>query len=304
MNQTCFLGANSREGFASLYSAFPGEPGAFLHIIKGGPGTGKSSFMRCIGQAAEAHSLDAVYVLCSGDPQSLDGVYIPALRRAWVDGTAPHVAEPRSFGVDADYLNLGRFCRTPFPARDCAEIEALTTAYRACYRDAYRHLTRATLREADAPSPEPAELLAGLDSANASPLWPTRRFLRAISCEGVVFLEEELRKLCPELLRITPAALTALSGELERRALPAIRCPLPLDTARLDAILLPWAGVAFLAAWETEGLDEAVAALREAKALHDQLEAIYAPHMDFEALTTFTEQTLRALFREGTGARF
>ena len=114
MTQTYFLGANSQEGFASLYRFFPGEPDAFLHIIKGGPGTGKSGFMRRIGQAAEEQGLDVHYVLCSGDPDSLDGVYIPAMRLAWVDGTAPHVAEPASFGVDSDYVNLGAFCRTPF----------------------------------------------------------------------------------------------------------------------------------------------------------------------------------------------
>ena len=48
MNRTYFLGANSKNGFYSLYDElFAGE--YRLHIIKGGPGTGKSSFMRKIG---------------------------------------------------------------------------------------------------------------------------------------------------------------------------------------------------------------------------------------------------------------
>ena len=45
MDRTYFLAANSGRGFFSLYDGFPPE-GAFLHIIKGGPGTGKSGFMR------------------------------------------------------------------------------------------------------------------------------------------------------------------------------------------------------------------------------------------------------------------
>ena len=113
MVQHYFLGANSRDGFSSLYRFFPGSGDDYCHIIKGGPGTGKSSFMKQIGQAAEERGFDVHYVLCSGDPDSLDGVYLPALHLAWVDGTAPHVGEPRCFGVDSDYVNLGSFCPCP-----------------------------------------------------------------------------------------------------------------------------------------------------------------------------------------------
>ena len=140
MKQTCFLGGNSCRGFVSLYDGFPPEEGAFLHIIKGGPGTGKSSFMRAVGAAAEARGLDVYYVLCSGDPDSLDGVFIPALHQAWVDGTAPHVVEPRHFGVDSDYVNLGRFVKLPMGEKDREEVLHLTAEYRALYAEAYEKL--------------------------------------------------------------------------------------------------------------------------------------------------------------------
>ena len=78
LDQTFFLAANSGQGFTSLYDGFPGE-GQFLHIIKGGPGTGKSGFMRRIREAAQARGLDTVSILCSGDPDSLDGLLVPAL---------------------------------------------------------------------------------------------------------------------------------------------------------------------------------------------------------------------------------
>ena len=143
MKQTCFLGGNSCRGFVSLYDGFPPEEGAFLHIIKGGPGTGKSSFMRSVGAAAEARGLDVHYVLCSGDPDSLDGVFIPALHQAWVDGTAPHVVEPRHFGVDSDYVNLGRFVKLPMGEKDREEVLRLTAEYRALYAEAYEKLRQA-----------------------------------------------------------------------------------------------------------------------------------------------------------------
>ena len=104
-----FLGANSRRGFASLYRGFPPE-GAYLHIIKGGPGTGKSSLMRRIAAAARSAGLGVEYILCSGDPDSLDAVYIPELGAAWADGTAPHALEPEVFGADGAYLDTSQCC--------------------------------------------------------------------------------------------------------------------------------------------------------------------------------------------------
>ena len=87
-----FLGSNSSRGFYSLYGDFCSyKDGCFLHVIKGGPGCGKSSFMRRIASAAEEKGLFVEYVLCSGDPDSIDGIYIPALSTGYVDGTAPHI---------------------------------------------------------------------------------------------------------------------------------------------------------------------------------------------------------------------
>lgn len=99
MDRVFFLAANSGRGFYSLNDSFPPE-GVFLHIIKGGPGTGKSGFLRRIRSAAEERGLDTETVLCSGDPDSLDALYIPAIAQAWVDGTAPHVREPSVFGMN------------------------------------------------------------------------------------------------------------------------------------------------------------------------------------------------------------
>ena len=73
-----FLGSNSERGFFSLYSDMADtSAGDFIWLIKGGPGCGKSSFMRKIGAAAESAGFSVEYTRCSGDPDSLDAVYIP-----------------------------------------------------------------------------------------------------------------------------------------------------------------------------------------------------------------------------------
>ena len=88
-----FLGANSGTGFYSLYEQLLHGRLDDLLIIKGGPGCGKSSFMRAVAKELSDAGEEIIYVNCSGDPDSLDGVLIPSIKTGLVDGTAPHVSE-------------------------------------------------------------------------------------------------------------------------------------------------------------------------------------------------------------------
>ena len=129
-----FLGANSGNGFSSLYEGFCRGDGDFLRVIKGGPGCGKSTFMRRIGEAAEARGLEVEYILCSGDPDSLDAILLPGKKAALVDGTAPHDTAPLGHpakkvrickglrdqlldGTSTGHGYLGHFCRTSYLIR-------------------------------------------------------------------------------------------------------------------------------------------------------------------------------------------
>lgn len=89
-NVQYFLGANSPSGFYSLYHQLS-EPTQFrsVYLIKGGPGSGKSTLMRRVERHAQAMGLQTEQILCSGDPDSLDGVILPQLNVALVDATAP-----------------------------------------------------------------------------------------------------------------------------------------------------------------------------------------------------------------------
>ncbi len=86
-----FLGANSADGFVSFYDQLINEEEArAFYILKGGPGCGKSTLMKKVGAHMEQLGFCVEYVLCSADPQSLDGIVIPEKKIAIVDGTAPH----------------------------------------------------------------------------------------------------------------------------------------------------------------------------------------------------------------------
>ena len=107
MNTThFFLGANSAEGFYGLYEQLLDAKLYDLLILKGGPGCGKSTFMHRAAAALEARGAQSVYIHCSGDPNSLDAVFFPAIRTAIVDGTAPHGMAP--LGHSAKKV---RFCK-------------------------------------------------------------------------------------------------------------------------------------------------------------------------------------------------
>ena len=72
-----FLGANSPQGFYSLYSELlPPETASAVYILKGGPGCGKSTLMGRVAEQLARAGETVEYILCSGDPASLDGVVL------------------------------------------------------------------------------------------------------------------------------------------------------------------------------------------------------------------------------------
>lgn len=264
MNSTYFLGANTKDGFYSLYDGFCSADGDFLTVIKGGPGTGKSGFMRKIGECAEAHGLDAEYVACSGDPDSLDGVYIPALRRGWADGTAPHVLDPRRFGITGDYLNIGDFIRAPLSGRVMSCANHIYESYQGEYAAAYAYISAAgELRTAYAPRLFGNDELSALrrrirgilrrQHAAGVATAPARRFMHALSCKGEIYLSDEITKLC-RLVYIfdnglggAGEALMIANEEAEAIGAERVICHDPIDPSRIDALLLPKASLAFAA---------------------------------------------------------
>ncbi|WP_274364858.1 PRK06851 family protein [Paenibacillus thermotolerans] len=101
-----YAGGNTARGFANLFDSSLQDLNR-LYILKGGPGTGKSSLIRSVGSDFAARGFDIWYIHCASDNESLDGLVIPALKAGIVDGTSPHVIEPRLPGAVEQYVNLG-----------------------------------------------------------------------------------------------------------------------------------------------------------------------------------------------------
>lgn len=131
-----YAGGNTAIGFYSLYdSNLQGLDRLF--ILKGGPGTGKSSLMRKIGQNWLENGYDIELLHCSSDNNSIDGVIIPALKVGVVDGTAPHVIEPKAPGAIEEYVNLGQAWNSRQLAQYKSEIVSCTAKISEAFQAAY-----------------------------------------------------------------------------------------------------------------------------------------------------------------------
>lgn len=139
-----FPGSNTPQGF---YSFFPHiltqHDATHLYAIKGGPGTGKSSFMKRIGTFAVNKGYSVEYHHCSSDPSSLDGIVIPALKIAFVDGTAPHIVDPIHPGAVDSILNFGDFWDEGKLSKHRQDIMDCTKKISDLFKRTYHYLSAA-----------------------------------------------------------------------------------------------------------------------------------------------------------------
>jgi len=332
-----FAGANSGEGFRNLFPEMVDIEDTYdFMVLKGGPGVGKNTFMREIGRAMEEAGTPVEYLWCSGDPDSLDGVVLPELRCAVADGTSPHVIEPQYPAAVDRYVDLGRFYDLAAAKNAAEEVKNRTRAYKAAYVRAYRSLKAARQVELDAVESvgkgfdgERLDRRVGgiiareLRSCGGQRGKTARRFLGSITHRGYIWRFDSVDALCPKVYEfadtweLAGAALARLHEEAAERGWDTIVCPSPEAPERIEHLLIPGLGLAFVtscpgmdygkkpyrrvrldAMAEAEGKsrlrfqtrmvallrEEAADALKEAKRNHDGLEAVYNPYVDFDGV--------------------
>ena len=260
-----FLGANSGRGFQNLFNRFcESEEHYDLLILKGGPGAGKSTMMKKIGTEMEARGEDVEYFYCSGDPDSLDGVHIPRIRTAVLDGTSPHVLEPKYPAAVARYVNLGQFydIEAAKAARD--EIITCTDRCSDAYRRAYRAFSAAGSLEDSA-----SELLReGFDydrlmrrtegiisreiKGRGGGEGNCFRFLGSLTYKGGIWRFDTVESICPRVYHLCDSSglaapmLDRIYHAAHARGYGAVICPDGEHTDQMQHLLLPELGVAFV----------------------------------------------------------
>ena len=135
-----FAAVNSGAGFISLFDEIFYAPNIVRrYIIKGGPGTGKSSFLRRVAKDAESRGVGVKYYYCSSDTDSLDGVIIGG-RVALLDGTAPHSCDTVLAGACDEIINLGEYWDTALLVQRKDDIIKYSADKKREYACAYSYL--------------------------------------------------------------------------------------------------------------------------------------------------------------------
>ncbi len=262
-----FLGANTPFGFSSLFEElYNPYKNCRSYIIKGGPGTGKSSFMKKIANAAQKKGYDTELIFCSSDPQSLDGLLIPALNFSIADGTSPHVIEPQFPGACENIINMGAFWNEEGLFKKADKIRSLTIENSLCHRRSARFLSSAgtinedtqklvsnfvdfervnsfAVRFAQRETPRKKSNIPGRKQ---------RRYLSAISPEGIIFLDETVKALASRVIGIedeygaVSSVLTERIGEFAvRNGYDVIFCRCPMNCREsAEHIIIPAASLA------------------------------------------------------------
>ena len=261
-----FAASNSKKGFCSYYKeCFDSVDVKRVFAIKGGPGTGKSRFLRDVAEYATARAWGVEYVYCSSDPTSRDGVILKNGRDciALLDATAPHVYEPMHPGIREEIVNLGEFWSVEKLTEHAEEIERKSIAKGAAYRRAYRYLAGAgemeeTRRELTSPylrrdaiTRFAQKLTAGLGKGTEFEMRPA--LIRSVGMRGSVGLDSFFAApqrivLLSDCHGAATELLTAILACCAERRLSVRVSYDPVFPEQIDGLFLPDSSVAFVKA--------------------------------------------------------
>lgn len=265
-NTKYFLAANSCEGFVSKFGeCYNPADDWTVYIIKGGPGTGKSSFMKKAAQKANEKNIDCILCPCSSDPDSLDAVILPDKKTVILDGTAPHTLDPVYPAVCEEILNFGEFWnKSKF--KDKSQVFETTNYNKILHATASRYLQAAGKLLLDnyktalaCTQKEKAQSFAENLAKRYLPKTDNRsyewvRFLGSIGPKGIISYPETVASTCKELVIIKDkfgATSNIIMEQIRTHALQngyeiiAVKNPF-LPNTLTDHIIIPSLSLAFV----------------------------------------------------------
>ncbi len=267
MNQSYFLGSSGRNGFFSLFNQLiPKIEGQYTFLIKGGPGTGKSSFMRKIAEDIENNDIECEKIYCSSDPDSLDGIIIPSLRVCIADATSPHTMDPDYPGATGEIIALGECWDKQKLRENSKKIIELTDKNKSCHRRSRRFIDSAFSIYGDGEKicrenvdKRRLERYAARISARYFKRPSGRigleklRLLDAITPKGYYFLNETADNLCDKKIVFEDdfgVAASTVIGEIRTYALASgfnvISSPFIANEKKIRHVIIPQIGIGFL----------------------------------------------------------
>ncbi len=263
-----FTAANSADGFYSyFYDLINGISVKRVYLIKAGPGSGKSTFMKKVSQKANKKGLHTERIFCSSDTKSLDGVYIKDIETIIIDATAPHSYDMRFPGARDNIIDLSVFWDSNKLQSNKHEIENLFEIISEKYKFVYSLLKAAGQCETlvynivkknintELISTDIRKILKqnGIMPLATSPV-NTDRFLSAFTGNGIQTLSDTTDKLCDEYTvfddksNIAHLLLAMLQNYFFKAGYNTLSIHSPLlPESRLEQIIIPELRLGFIA---------------------------------------------------------
>ena len=256
-----FAAANSYTGFVSYFdSVFSPEEFERIYLLKGGPGTGKSSLMKNIALTFKDKKCCVEELYCSSDPNSLDGVIISNKdkRVAIIDATFPHERDTRFPGAIDELINLGDGWDTAWIIGQKQEIVSLGKEKSSAYKAAYSYMALAGQAEriikdcykskfSVTKAKSWAEAILGDIKSSKNPNKKTR-LISSFGRLGTYSLElpEELNSkkigICGDVITVG-LILSFCLDFLKCKCTNIVCIPSPLDPCLTEGIYLPDSGI-------------------------------------------------------------
>ncbi len=257
-----FLGVNNKTKYCSLFGEIynPYEKGCNI-ILKGGPGTGKSTLMKKIAKKLDDKGYFTERGFCSADPSSLDAVTAPEIGFSIFDGTSPHVIEPTLPGVTEHIVDLGAAWNRKYLKEHINEIGELTKSNKAQHKKvadfmrAASHIeTQGVLICTEFIDKEKVHRYAKRLASRIIPAKKgnvkgrlKKRFLSGITPEGVTVFHETLVALSEKIITfddeysaVSPFIVEFVCNEAIEKGYDVYGCYCPLfPEFKLEHIIIP-----------------------------------------------------------------
>jgi hypothetical protein len=263
-----FTAANTAKGFFSYFDELIyGSDVKDLYLIKGGPGCGKSTFLKKVGESFLAAGYDVERIRCSSDKDSLDGIKILQKGVVIIDATSPHSYDMKYPGANESIIDFSRFWSCDEIAKSRHKIMQLTDSISSRYKTVYNLLKAAASAEAykgmlieSAINQEHIAktvkklykqfaVLATNDTAKVQ-----NRMLSAFSGSGIYTLSETTEAFCDQYvifedqIGIAHLYLSKLATLLTKSGYDTIRVHNPLvPESKLEQIIIPSLKLGFIA---------------------------------------------------------
>lgn len=146
MTKKYYPGANTPNGYVSFFDKIISWSEANrIIIIKGGPGVGKSTFMKNLVRNLKKNNIELELLYCTSDSNSLDGLILVDYDIAILDGTAPHIIDPKYPGCIDEIINFGSFWNEVGIKKHKQEIVYTRKRISKLYKGAYNYLKAAKI---------------------------------------------------------------------------------------------------------------------------------------------------------------